>query len=111
VGVEWEYQHAGYGIVQITEFTSATSVNGVVALRIPASVVGGLGAATTTWNLTGDGVTTVFTIAGANSDSNADYTVTFAGVPVQPDPFYTPPDGIGGGGNQGGGNDGPVYVP
>jgi len=111
VGVEWEYQHAGYGIVQITEFTSSTSVNGVVTSRIPASCVGGLGAATTTWNLTGDGVTTVFTIAGASSDSNADYTVTFDGVPVQPDPFYSPPTGIGGGGGQGGGDGGPVYVP
>ena len=111
VGVEWEYQHSGYGIVQITSFTSATSVGGIVTSRIPASCVGGLGASTTTWNLVGDGATKVFAIAAASSDSNADYTVTFDGVPVQPDPFYTPPNGLGGGGNQGTGGSGTIYVP
>lgn len=98
VGVEWEYLHSGYGIVLITGYTDANTVTGVVASRIPASCVGGLGSPGTTWTLSGDGATKTFAIAGAVSDSNSDYSVTINGVPVQPNPYYTPPGGIGGGG-------------
>lgn len=111
VGVEWEYQHSGYGIVLITKFNSSTSVDAVVTLKIPASCVGGLGAAITTWNLTGDGVTKTFTITGAVSDSILDYNVMINGVFVQPNPYYAPPTGSGGGGTQDGGGGGPIYVP
>ena len=45
----------------------------------------------------------MFTITGATSTSNLDYAVTINGTPVQPDPFYQPPPGIGGGQRPGGG--------
>lgn len=47
-GIEWEYQHAGYGWVEITGFTSSTVVTGTVKSRLPADVVGS-GNATTRW--------------------------------------------------------------
>lgn len=37
-GVQWEYLHDRYGIVQITGFTSATQVTGTVKRRLPDSV-------------------------------------------------------------------------
>lgn len=99
VGVEWEYLHSGFGIVRITGYTSATVVTGVVASRIPASCVGGLGSPGNTWTLSGNGSTKTFTITGATSESESDYSVTIGGVPVQSNPDYTPPGGIGGGDN------------
>lgn len=111
VGVEWEYLHSGFGVVQITGYTSATQVSGVVTLRIPTSCVGGLGAASNTWPLAGDGVTKVFAIAGAVSPSYTDYTVTINGTPTQADPYYNAPPGTGGGARPGGGDSGPIYVP
>lgn len=112
-GVEWEYLHSGYGIVQITGYVSATEVTGIVTKRLPDSVVGGTVAPSTTWNLVGDGTTKQFTIAGAVSVSQSDYSVTIDGVPVQPNPFYESPPGIGGGGRPGGGwtGGGGSYVP
>jgi len=38
-GYRWKYQHAGFGVVQITGFTSATSVSATVLQTLPASVV------------------------------------------------------------------------
>jgi len=38
--VEWEYLHSGFGIVQITGFTSATVATGTVISRLPDLVVG-----------------------------------------------------------------------
>lgn len=103
VGVEWEYLHAGFGVVQITGFTNSKTVSARVTSRIPASCVGGLGSPGTTWNLIGNGVTTVFSIPGAVSDSTSDYSVTFNGGGVQPNPDYVAPPGIGGGDKPGGG--------
>lgn len=111
VGVEWEYLHAGYGIIKITGFVDAKTVTGEVMLRIPSSCVGGLGSPGATWNHTGDGSTTTFSIPGATSNSVLDYQVTIAGAPVRSNPYYTPPGGIGGGAPPGGGEFGPIYEP
>lgn len=107
VGVEWEYLHSGYGIVQITGYISPTQVTGVVTKRLPDAVVGGVGAPATTWTLSGDGVTKAFPIAGATSDSENDYSVTIGGVPIQSNPYYEPPVIGGGGGN----SDFPQQIP
>lgn len=93
VGIEWEYQDSGYGIVLITGYTDAKTVSGIVVRQLPAAVVGGIGAASNTWNHTGDGTTKVFSITGATSTSVYDYTVTIAGVPIESNPY-----GGGGGG-------------
>lgn len=97
-GVEWEYVHGGYGIVQITEYTSATQVKGSVIERIPDSIIGTAPTPGNTWTFSGDGVTTQFSITGAVSESRLDYTVTIDGVPVQANPYYPGGGGIGGGG-------------
>lgn len=96
VGVEWEYIDSGYGVVLITSVTNAKTAVGVVQKRLPAQVVGGVGAPGATWNLTGDGTTKTFAIAGAGYGT---FAVTIDGVAVQSDPNYTPP---GGGGDDGG---------
>ena len=100
VGVEWEYLHSGYGIVQITGYTNARSVTGTVVSRIPDAIVGTAPSPANTWTFSGDGSTTQFSITGASSPSKADYTVTVDGAPVQSDPGYT------GGGSGGGGTGG-----
>lgn len=83
VGVEWEYVHSGFGIAKITAYTSGTSVTAQVQERMPDSCVG-TAVASTTWTVSGDGVTKVFAVAGATSTSVQDYTVTIGGVGVQP---------------------------
>lgn len=40
VGVEWEYQHSGFGWVRITGFTSGTVVSATVLSTLPGNVVG-----------------------------------------------------------------------
>lgn len=82
VGVEWEYQHSGYGIVQITSYIDAKHVNATVKNILPPEVVGGLGAAVNTWTFSGDGATLQFSVAGANSESQSSYTVEVNGEPV-----------------------------
>lgn len=96
VGVQWEYMHAGYGYAKITEYIDARTVKAIVTSRLPETVVGGLGSPGGTWTFSGDGVTTVFSIAGATSPSAENYTVTISGEPTQSDPYY--PGGGGGGG-------------
>lgn len=100
VGVEWEYQDSGYGIVRITGFTSATQVSGDVIRQLPAAVVGGVGTPVvgSPWTFSGDGVTVSFSIAGATSDSEPDYNVRINGVYVPPNPYFLPPPGAGPGG-------------
>lgn len=93
VGVEWEYLHSGYGIVEITAFTDARTVTGTVKKTLPAEVVGGFGTASNSWTFSGDGATKVFAITGAGSDSESNYSVTIDGDPIQSDPNYTPPGG------------------
>lgn len=95
-GVEWEYRDSGYGIVLITGFTDARHVTGEVKRTLPDQVVGGVGSPAATWNLTGDGVTKSFAIAGATGYTY-DYAVTISGVPVAADPPYS-----GGGAGSGG---------
>lgn len=89
VGIEWEYQDSGYGIVQLTEFTSATQMDGLVVRQLPAAVVGGLGSVVGTWTFSGDGVDVQFSVTGAVSPVQSDYVVTIDGVPVQSNPFYS----------------------
>jgi len=103
VGVEWEYQDSGYGIVRLTGFTNASTMTGTVVRELPDGVVGGLGAPARSWTFSGNGTNRVFTITGATSTSRGDYLVTIGGVPVQPDPNYIAPGGIGGGGGGRGG--------
>lgn len=92
VGVEWEYLHGGFGIVQITEYISTTSVRGVVTRRLPDAVVGGLSPPVRTWTFSGLAGTKSYAIAGAESPSIRDYTVEIDGVGVQPDPYQAPPN-------------------
>lgn len=40
VGVEWQYQHSGFGYVRITGFTSPTVVSATVISTLPGNVVG-----------------------------------------------------------------------
>src|SRR3546814_7691491 len=79
VGVEWEYQHSGYGIVEITTFTDARTVTGVVRKTLPAEVVGGLGTPGNAWTLSGNGIAKTFPIPGAIVDSESNYTVAVEG--------------------------------
>ena len=48
-GVAWEYLHSGFGIVEITGYTSSTSLSATVLKRLPDLVV----TATSTKNITG----------------------------------------------------------
>lgn len=47
-GVQWEFQHPGYGWVKITAYTSATQVTATVLSRLPDQCVGA-GNPTTRW--------------------------------------------------------------
>lgn len=40
VGVEWAYQHSGYGWIRITGYTSPTVVTGTVISQLPGNVIG-----------------------------------------------------------------------
>lgn len=81
VGVEWEYQHSGFGIAQITAFTDARTVTAQVKIPFPDDVIGGLGGAVNTWNLVGNGGVS-YSVAGATSGTQDNYTVTLDGVPI-----------------------------
>ena len=98
VGVLWEFLHNTFGILQITEYTSPTSVKAVVIERVPDSLVGTAPSPANTWTFSGDGTATEFSITGATSPSLLDYRVTINGVPVQSNPFYSGGGGVGGGG-------------
>lgn len=88
--VEWEYLHSGFGIVEITGYTSAKVVTGRVIVRIPEGVqtsststfavseVAESGGGTITATVTGHGLT-VPTI------------VSFSLVQLNPGDEYTPP--------------------
>lgn len=89
VGIEWEYVDSGYGVVKIIGVTNARTATAEVQKRLPQQVVGGAGAVGLSWTLSGDGVTTVFSIVGALYGV---YTVTIDGADVQQDPNYVPPD-------------------
>lgn len=102
VGVEWAFLRNTFGILQITEYTSATSVKAIVIERVPETVVGTAPSPVAgPWTLDGDGTTTVFAITGATSDNEYDYKVTIDGVPVQSNPYYGGGGGVLGGGGGG----------
>lgn len=104
VGVEWEYVHGGFGILQITGYTSATSVTAVVIERVPDSIVGTAPAPVAgPWTFSGNAVTKVFSIPGATQPNPLNYTVTINGAPVQSNPYYPGGGGIGGIGGGGSG--------
>jgi len=90
VGVEWEYLHSGFGIVEITGFTSSTQVTGTVVSRLPNTVVGGT-AAGATWTFNGDGATTTFSVTGATSGASVDYSVTVDGTALVPSQYSVNP--------------------
>ena len=94
-GVEWEYVHSGYGIVEITAFTDTKNVTAIVRKTIPDNIVGGVGTPAGSWTFSGDGTIGPYAIAGASSDSSGQYAVTIDGVPTQPDSNYEPPAGGG----------------
>lgn len=48
-GVQWQYQHSGYGYARITGFTDADTVTATVELQIPSQAVGAPNA-TTRWS-------------------------------------------------------------
>jgi hypothetical protein len=116
VGVEWEYLHSGYGVVELTQYVNARNAVGIVRRTLPDGVVGGIGTPANTWTLSGNGATKVFSIPGAASLTQGNYTVVIDGAPLQPDPNYVPPSpgggGFGGGSPPRGRDDtGPIYVP
>lgn len=107
VGVEWEYMHSGYGIVEITGYTDERTVTCLVKKTLPPQVVGGVGSPASTWTFSGNGTKGPYTITGAVSTSLSNYSVEIDGAPIQSDPNYRPP----GSGWQGGNDDGGGYVP
>lgn len=98
VGVEWEFMHNTFGILQVQAFTDPKNVRAVVIERVPDSIVGTIAAPAQSWTLSGNGSTKTFPIAGATSTSTLDYTVFVGGQPVQPNPYYPGGGGVGGGG-------------
>jgi hypothetical protein len=111
VGVEWEYTHGSFGIVEITGFVSEYEVEAVVVERLASSVLGTAPApAGGPWTFSGDGSTKTFSIPGAGSSTERDYTVVIDGSPISSNPYQPPTSG--GGGTGGGSNVGdPGYYP
>lgn len=99
VGVEWEFLHNTFGILQIQAYTDARHVQAVVIERIPDSIVGTAPIPANTWTLSGDGVTKTFSIPGATSGSVLDYRVSINGLPIQSNPYYPGGGGVNGGGS------------
>lgn len=79
-GVQWEYLHSDFGVVRITGYVSATSVNAEVISTLPDAVVGGAITANGPWSMVGNGSTSTLATAGATSRNRNDYEVTFDGV-------------------------------
>ncbi len=98
VGVEWEFVHNTFGIVQITAVTDARTATATVIERIPDSIVGTAPSPGNTWTFSGDGVDTTFAITGAISNNANDYSVVINGTPVQSNPYYPGGGGVDGGG-------------
>src|SRR3546814_17526408 len=78
---------------EITTFTDARTVTGVVRKTLPAEVVGGLGTPGNAWTLSGNGIAKTFQIPGAIVDWESNYPVEVEGAPMQSDTTYTPPGG------------------
>lgn len=107
VGVEWEFLHNTFGLLQVRSFVNPRQVSATVIERIPDSLRGVAPSPANTWTFSGNGSTLQFPITGATSDFYLDYTVSINGGPVQSSPNYPGGGGVGGGGNigpPGGGN-------
>ncbi|CAA2366755.1 hypothetical protein [Xanthomonas phage Olaya] len=98
VGVEWEFLHNTFGILQVQSYTDARHVQAVVIERVPDSIVGTAPAPANSWTFSGDGSTKVFSITGALSGSTLDYKVNIDGQPIQPNPYYGGGGGVNGSG-------------
>ena len=111
VGVEWEFLHNTFGIVQITQVNGSRSAVGLVVERLPASVSGAAPAPAKSWTLNGNGASTDFPLPDKTSMTNIDFTVAISGQPVQSNPFYTGGGGVntGGGGSPRPGNNVPAF--
>lgn len=103
VGVLWEFVHNTFGILQVTEYVDARTVNARVIERVPGSVVGSTAPPVETWEFPADGGVS-YPLPGATSGYYLDYRVTIDGVPVQSNPSYP---GGGGVNDPGGGSPGP----
>lgn len=92
VGIFWQYQDSGFGIVLITQYISPTQVIGVVQPNytggpalMPLAVVGGPVTAFGPFTFSGDGSTVAFgSMAGTNSIDPNKYYVTVGGVYQSP---------------------------
>lgn len=92
VGIFWQYQDSGFGIVLITGYTSPTQVTGVVQPNytggpalMPLATVGGPVTAFGPFTFSGDGVTTAFgPMAATTSLDPNKYYVTIGGAYVSP---------------------------
>lgn len=98
-GVEWEFIHNTFGILQVVSYTNPRLVSATVIERVPDSIVGTAPApAAGPFPFVGDGVTTVFATPGITSDNPVDFVVTLNGAPTQSNPNYPGGGGVGGGG-------------
>lgn len=103
-GVEWEYEHSGYGIVRITAVSlDGRSCTATVTRTLPSSVVGGSSAAAGPWTMTGDGIDDTLTITGATSTVEEQFVVTLDDAPLAPSQYsvsgatmtFVDPPGVG----------------
>lgn len=96
VGVNWQYQDSGTGIVLITGFTDSTHATGIVQPNytggpglLPTSVVGGPTAVFGPFTFSGDGSTKSFTpLTASTSADPTKYFVTVGGAYIAPS-LYT----------------------
>lgn len=79
VGVQWEYLHSGFGIVQITAVAGARSATATVTKRLPEEVVG-VGNATFRWAFEAWGNTQGY----PSSVTFFQQRMVFANTPAQP---------------------------
>lgn len=98
VGVEWEFLHNTFGILQVQSYTDTRHVQAVVIERVPDSIVGTAPTPANSWTFSGDGATKTFSITGAISGSVLDYRVNIDGLPIQSNPYYGGGGGVNGGG-------------
>lgn len=87
-GIEWEYEHSGYGVVRIDSVdASGMNMTGTVLRTLPSSVVGGASSGAGPWSMTGDGVTTTLAVAGATSEVEEQFVVTIDDDPIAPSQY------------------------
>lgn len=79
VGVEWEYLHSGFGTLEITAVSNATTATATVIKRLPAEVVGS-GNASARWAFEAWGNTQGYPSAVTYHQQR----IVFANTPAQP---------------------------